>query len=100
MYGYGNTPPANQQQTDTQQTNAPQTNAPQTEDPSNTVDDSQQCGYCHQWFSVSDGSYAAHIAEENASLGLPQGTEYVQCPTCGYSFPKGSLYDNHVCVTN
>lgn len=96
MYGYGDTPPANQQQTDTQQ----QTNASQTETPPNTVDDSQQCGYCYQWFSVSDGSYAAHLAEENAALGLPQGTEYIQCPTCGYSFPKGSLYDNHVCITN
>ncbi|EET61862.1 hypothetical protein BRYFOR_06054 [Marvinbryantia formatexigens DSM 14469] len=95
MYGYGDTPPANQQQTNAQQTEAQQTDAP-----SGGTDDSQQCGYCYQWFSVSDGSYAAHLAQENASLGLPQGTEYVQCPTCGYSFPKGSLYDNHVCVTN
>lgn len=96
MYGYGDTPPVNQPQTNTQQ----QTNAQQTEPPANTIDDSQQCGYCYQWFTVSDGSYAAHLAEENAALGLPQGTEYIQCPTCGYSFPKGSLYDNHVCITN
>ena len=94
MYGYGDTPPVNQQ------TDAPQTDAPQTDAPADPVDDSQQCGYCYQWFTVSDGSYAAHIAAENAELGNPQGTEYIQCPTCGYSFPKGSLYDNHVCITN
>lgn len=94
-YGYGDTPPANQQ-TDAPQTNAPQTDAPQTDAPSYT--DVAQCGYCYQWFTVSDGSYSAHLAAENDALGLPQGTEYVQCPTCGYSFPKGNSFDNHICV--
>ena len=70
---------------------------PSTEAPQTNTSDVQQCGYCYQWFSVSDGSYAAHLASENASLGMPEGTEYIQCPLCGYSFPKGSVYDNHVC---
>lgn len=83
LNGYGDTPPANQSQTDAQ---------------GNTTDDSRQCGYCYQWFSVSDGSYAAHIQAENAALGLPQDTQYIVCPKCGNSYPAGSLYDNHVCV--
>lgn len=93
-YGWGDTPPVN-----TPSTEAPST--PSTEAPSTggNTDDSAQCGYCYQWFSVSDGTYAAHIAAHNAELGLPSGTEYITCPNCGYSFPKGSLYDNHVCVT-
>lgn len=67
--------------------------------PSTDAGDTAQCGYCYQWFTVSDGSYAAHIAEENAALGMPEGTEYITCPICGYAFPKGSMYDNHVHVT-
>ena len=76
-------------------TNAPTTDAPSTD---GNIDDSAQCGYCYQWFSVSDGSYAAHVAAHNEELGLPSGTEYITCPRCGYSYPKGSMYDNHVCV--
>ncbi|MDO5538692.1 MAG: hypothetical protein Q4F83_01285 [Eubacteriales bacterium] len=90
-YGYGDTPPTEAQQ---------QPEQPTTEQPAqNNTNDIAQCGYCYQWFTVSDGSYSAHVAAENATLGLPEGTEYIQCPNCGYSYPKGSLYDNHVCVT-
>lgn len=86
-YGYGDQPGTATQQTPQDTTQQP-------------ANDSAQCGYCYQWFTVSDGSYAAHIAAENAALGIPEGTEYIQCPICGYSYPKGNLYDNHVCVTN
>lgn len=88
-YGYGDQPGT--------ATQDPQQPAQDPQQPSNN-NDVAQCGYCYQWFTVSDGSYAAHIAAENASLGLPEGTEYIQCPICGYSYPKGNLYDNHVCV--
>ena len=99
-YGWGDTPPTNAS-TDTPATDTPATDAPATDAPSTdgNSDDSAQCGYCYQWFSVSDGSYAAHIAAHNDELGLPSGTEYITCPKCGYSYPKGSMYDNHVCVT-
>lgn len=90
-YGYGDTPPTEAPQQQTEQ--------PTTEQQAQNTNDVAQCGYCYQWFTVSDGSYSAHVAAENATLGLPEGTEYIQCPTCGYSYPKGSLYDNHVCVT-
>ncbi len=98
-YGWGDTPPTSAS-TDAPATNAPATNAPTTDAPSTdgNIDDSAQCGYCYQWFSVSDGSYAAHVAAHNEELGLPSGTEYITCPRCGYSYPKGSMYDNHVCV--
>ncbi|MGI6017484.1 MAG: hypothetical protein ACOX8M_01540 [Marvinbryantia sp.] len=96
-YGWGDTPPTNTPTTGTPSTDAPATDAPSTD---GNTDDSAQCGYCYQWFSVSDGSYAAHIAAHNEELGLPSGTEYITCPKCGYSFPKGSLYDNHVCVSD
>lgn len=86
-YGYGDQPGT--------ATQDPQQPAQDPQQPSNDV---AQCGYCYQWFTVSDGSYSAHIAAENSSLGLPEGTEYIQCPNCGYSYPKGNLYDNHVCV--
>lgn len=95
LNGYGDTPPASQQSTDaSQQTSS--TEAQQT-DASN---DTRQCGYCYQWFTVSDGSYAAHVQMENQSLGLPENTEYIVCPKCGNAYPAGSLYDNHVCVMN
>lgn len=90
MYGYGDQPPVSQQ------TEAATEAAQQTE----AYDDSRQCGYCYQWFSVSDGSYAAHLQQENQELGLPEGTEYKICPICGNSYPVGSLYDNHVCITD
>lgn len=93
-YGWGDTPPTSAS-TDAPATNAPTTDAPSTD---GNIDDSAQCGYCYQWFSVSDGSYAAHVAAHNEELGLPSGTEYITCPRCGYSYPKGSMYDNHVCV--
>lgn len=101
-YGWGDTPPTENPNSGntTPSTDTPSTYTPATDTPAtNGGDDSAQCGYCYQWFSVSDGTYSAHIAAHNADLGLPSDTEYVQCPKCGYSYPKGNMYDNHVCVT-
>lgn len=95
-YGWGDTPPSGGTTPSTDAPTTPSTDAPSS---GNGGDDSAQCGYCYQWFSVSDGTYSAHIAAHNADLGLPSGTEYVKCPKCGYSYPKGNMYDNHVCVT-
>ncbi len=91
LNGYGDLPPGTLPTE--AQTEAPA--QPQTE----ATNDLKQCGICYQWFTVSDGSYAAHIAAENQSMGAPNGTEYIICPKCGNAYPAGSLYDNHVCVT-
>lgn len=94
-YGYGNTPATEPQQSSTN---------------SNTGDDSAQCPYCYQWFSVSDGTYASHVASEanTANTGASttpntegSGTvEYIQCPNCGNVYPSGNAYNNHVCAGN
>lgn len=73
-----------------------------TETPNNTTtDDTAQCPYCYQWFTVSDGSYNAHITSE---AGTPVDTgsndQYVQCPNCGNIYPAGNAYDTHVCPAN
>ncbi|MDO4343830.1 MAG: hypothetical protein Q4C50_03400 [Eubacteriales bacterium] len=93
-YGYGDTPPTESTNAQTETQAQTQSTAAATEAPATA-----QCGYCYQWFTVADGSYQAHLDAENAALGMPAGTEYIQCPTCGYSFPKGSVYDTHVCIT-
>lgn len=66
-----------------------------------TTDDTAQCPYCYQWFTVSDGSYNAHITSE---AGTPVDTgsddQYVQCPKCGNVYPAGNAYDTHVCPAN
>lgn len=90
-YGYGSTPATEATQ--------PSTNA--SSGNSGSTDDSAQCPYCYQWFSVSDGTYNAHVTQEQNYIASNNSTtEYVQCPKCGNVYPSGSAYDNHVCVSN
>lgn len=73
----------------------------QTEAPAQNTNDSAQCPYCYQWFSVSDGSYNAHLTTETGiPVNVGGGTEYVQCPNCGNLYPAGNAYDTHVCPAN
>lgn len=82
-YGYGTDTP--------QQTEAPEQNA----------NDSAQCPYCYQWFSISDGSYNAHINSETSTPADSGGAvSYTQCPYCGNLYPTGTAYDTHVCPAN
>lgn len=89
-YGWGNNPPA----TEAPQTNATEAPTPATE-PANDV---AQCPYCYQWFTISDGTYTAHVNSETSSLGLPQGSDYVTCPDCGNTYRRGIEYDTHYCT--
>lgn len=90
-YGYGSTPSTEATQ--------PSTNA--SSGNSGSTDDSAQCPYCYQWFSVSDGTYNAHVTQEQNYISSNNSTtEYVQCPKCGNVYPSGSAYDNHVCASN
>ncbi len=56
-YGYGDQPPAGQQ-TDTSAD--PPQNTPADTPSADFPSDIQQCPVCYQWFTVSDGSFAAH----------------------------------------
>lgn len=64
---------------------------PSTEAPSNS--DSAQCPYCNQWFTISDGSYNAHINAETSG-----SSDYITCPLCGNTYQKGVEYDTHYCT--
>lgn len=82
--------------TDSTQT-TPSTDA-STPETSSTNSDTAQCPYCYQYFTVSDGSYSAHLSAENSSLGLPDGSDYVTCPLCGNTYQRGVEYDTHYCT--
>lgn len=72
-----------------------------TEAPAQNTNDVAQCPYCYQWFTVSDGSYDAHLATETGiPVNVGGGTEYVQCPNCGNLYPAGNAYETHVCPAN
>ncbi len=90
-YGYGTT----------QTTEAAQPSTSASSDNSGSTNDSAQCPYCYQWFSVSDGTYNAHVTQEqNYAASNSSTVEYIQCPKCGNVYPSGPAYDNHVCVSN
>ena len=78
--------------TDTSSTDA---STPET---SSTNSNTAQCPYCYQYFTVSDGSYSAHLDAENSSLGLPEGSDYITCPLCGNTYQRGVEYDTHYCT--
>ncbi|MGN0354599.1 MAG: hypothetical protein ACI4EI_05945, partial [Muricoprocola sp.] len=90
-YGYGDQSPASQDASSGTDQNTSQ-------DSTNT-DDVAQCPYCYQWFSVSDGSYDNHVANENTNLGLPEGSDYITCPNCGNTYARGIEFDTHYCST-
>ena len=79
----------------TQTTPSTDASTPET---SSTNSDTAQCPYCYQYFTVSDGSYSAHLNAENSSLGLPEGSDYVTCPLCGNTYQRGVEYDTHYCT--
>ena len=83
--------------TDTPSTDTPSTDA-STPETSSTNSDTAQCPYCYQYFTVSDGSYSAHLDAENSSLGLPEGSDYITCPLCGNTYQSGVEYDTHYCT--
>lgn len=70
----------------------------QTSETQSTNSDTAQCPYCYQYFTVSDGSYSAHLDSENANLGLPEGSDYITCPLCGNTYQRGVEYDTHYCT--
>lgn len=82
--------------TDSTQT-TPSTDA-STPGSSSASSDTAQCPYCYQYFTVSDGSYSAHLSSENSKLGLPDGSDYVTCPLCGNTYRRGIEYDTHYCT--
>lgn len=65
---------------------------PSTEAPSSSSD-SAQCPYCGQWYTISDGSYNAHINAETTG-----SSDYITCPLCGNTYQKGVEYDTHYCT--
>lgn len=65
---------------------------PSTEAPASNSD-SAQCPYCNQWFTISDGSYNAHISAETSGA-----SDYITCPLCGNTYQRGIEYDTHYCT--
>lgn len=65
---------------------------PSTEAPS-SGSDSAQCPYCSQWYTISDGSYNAHINAETSG-----SSDYITCPLCGNTYQKGVEYNTHYCT--
>ena len=90
-YGYGDQPPVSQDTSSNTDQNTTQDNT--------DTNDVGQCPYCYQWFSISDGSYNYHVSNENANLGLPEGSDYVTCPNCGNTYARGIEFDTHYCST-
>ena len=63
-------------------------------------DDTAQCPYCYQWFTVSDGSYNYHMSLENSGSAGSDDVGYVTCPICNNTYRSGIEYDTHYCTTD
>lgn len=66
----------------------------------NTYEETSQCPYCYQWFTVADGSYYSHMQAEYTYPDnyYYEGEEtYVICPYCGHDYIEGPGYAPHYC---